>query len=621
MRNAFAAPELAAGPRERLASALVRARVVVGPAAIVAALVVPGLSGSERVALAGAVSGFYLPVVAWSLLRRRPHRGLAGRLADVGGDIVAIFLVTLVEPDVQVIALTGYTVFVVYFTVVYGRAVGMPLAAAAAAFAVTAAAVRPAPTHPDAYTLTMFAIGLGVLVAILDTATLERRRASRFLVRLQHAIRQVPFLPGLEETLDAISAVAQEAVDAKFVSVLVRDGDHLVQGALHGDLAGRAGIDSKERAQEVIQRIRSDPDGSPSGRALHRGETVIVEEVGADPRFSHWTDEAARQEFTSTIAVPLRTGEDVVGVIAAYLPHPSLVTRDRIDLLQAYAEHVTLVILRALAHEHERRAAEQLSDAARLKSDLVATVSHELRTPLTSIRGFLDTVLRYWDRLDDGERLHMLERVDRNADVLSELVDQVLDYSRMEAGGVRVELAEQELAPLLAHLFDTWAPLVAEHDLQVDVPPGLRGVVDTSALDHVLSNLVGNAVRYAEPGTTVAVEARQEGGEVRISVSDEGPGIPESELRRIFERFQRGTGAAGHRGTGLGLAIAQGYVEMMGGRLWVDSEVGKGSTFSFTVPAAPAGGDGPRSSGRSPGAPAAEAPLDTASEPEDAHRA
>ncbi|HVM39409.1 MAG TPA: ATP-binding protein, partial [Acidimicrobiia bacterium] len=430
------------------------------------------------------------------------------------------------------------------------------------------------------------------------TARAERRRATMTLERFHSALVGVATDPDLETTLASIAHGARRAVDGKFVSVLVRDAEGVMQGALEGD----HDPDPKERSAEIIQRILAEPERSPSGLALVTGEPVVVRDVRTDARFSHWADESTRQGFTSTIAVPLKGARGVIGVLATYLASPSLVTDDAVRILVAYAEHAALVVQRAMAWEWERATAQRLAEADSLRTDLVATVSHELRTPLTAVHGFTETLIRHWHRFDDRERLEMLDRVLANSRELGRLIDQVLDYSHLAAGVVSVEPRPMRLDEAIREWADDRRAIAGSHQLVLEVEPVVVMASD-DALDRILANLISNAAKYSPAGTTIWVRGVVEEGRAVVSVIDEGPGVPPEDRHRIFERFERGSHARSNvRGSGIGLAIVSRYVELLGGSVWVEPDPGPGAVFSFTLPSTTADVPAGDVSGVRPGA-------------------
>ncbi len=566
-------------------------------AAVVAGMVtLPFFSGGETSRLTILVL-FVLVFLPYALIGGRVgirRSNWRARAALMVGDTFATFLFSIVVPQGRVAALLVFLLVVAFHTSVGGVRFGVTVVALAVPLAVVAEILASDPLVVG-YSLAMFAAAAAILTGIVEASTRERRRSARFLARLQQAIAEVPAAPDLGDTLSSVCRAARCAVDAKFASVLIRDEDEVVQGALEGD----HNPDPAERSSEIIQRILDNPMCSPSGVALTTGERIVVPVIADDDRFNAWTDEAQRQGFTSTIAVPLRTGDDVIGVLAAYFPSPVLVTDETADLLTAYAEHATLVILRALAFEHEKNAARRLSEADAIKSELVATVSHELRTPLTAVKGFIETVVRHWERMDDDQRRELLGRALGNADQLAAMIDTVLDFSRIDAGMVDVSTEPLAIGLEVAAAIDAASHVVDGHPLVIDLEEGLVARGDRTGLNHVLSNLLSNAAKYSAPDAPIKVSAHRRGADAVISVADDGPGIAPAEQGRVFERFYRGQPGEGPRGTGVGLAVVNRYADLMGGSIELDSTVGEGSTFSLVLPvtdAEPAAPDEPTES-------------------------
>ncbi len=222
-----------------------------------------------------------------------------------------------------------------------------------------------------------------------------------------------------------------------------------------------------------------------------------------------------------------------------------------------------------------------------MKSQLLATVSHELRTPLASIKGFATTLLREDVVWDEETRREFLSIIDKESDRLSELIGNLLEMSRAEAGMLSVEPEPMELGPLLDETAAEFRALTSEHHFTTNVPDSLPWVVaDRRRSRQVVRNLVENAVKYSPAGGPVAVSAVVEGGFVRVSVADQGLGIAAEHLRHVFDPFYQVDSASTRRvgGSGLGLSICKAIVEAHGGRLWAQSKPGSGSTFHFTLP-------------------------------------
>ncbi len=220
--------------------------------------------------------------------------------------------------------------------------------------------------------------------------------------------------------------------------------------------------------------------------------------------------------------------------------------------------------------------------AAERRRSLIAELSHEAKTPLVSIRGYLD-LLRSRTVLDERQRMYVaraLDEVDRQQAVL----DAWLHAAASAGGRLTVVPAAIDLAALIGQVSAAFRPLHPGRRVDLEVPATLPAWADDARLTEVILNLLDNADRHADADAPVRLEARTHAGEVRVAVIDRGPGIPPDDLARLFEPFYRARGAAGS-GSGLGLAIAEAIVRAHGGRIWAESEPGRGSTFAFALPA------------------------------------
>jgi PAS domain S-box-containing protein len=226
-----------------------------------------------------------------------------------------------------------------------------------------------------------------------------------------------------------------------------------------------------------------------------------------------------------------------------------------------------------------------------MKSDFVSTVSHELRTPLTSIYGFAETLLRRDVMFGDEERLTFLGYIASESQRLTVIVDALLNVARLDTGDLQVHLAPTDVRQVLGQVVQSAQESGANgHSFVVDLPSEpLAANADPDKLRQVFSILLDNALKYSPAGGTVTVGAERKRETVEVSVADEGIGIPQADQDQIFRKFYRGADAesrVGAGGTGLGLFIARGLVTAMGGRIWVDSREGEGSTFAFELPLA-----------------------------------
>ena len=231
----------------------------------------------------------------------------------------------------------------------------------------------------------------------------------------------------------------------------------------------------------------------------------------------------------------------------------------------------------------------QQKEIEQLQRDFVSIVSHELRAPLTAIKGFAKTLVVKDEELSPSTRREFLSTVNEQAERLARLVDDLLQVSRIDSKGVRVEWTEVAFDDVMRELMSQFQSKWGARRIAVVVPPDMPLIrTDRSKLDEVLINLIDNAIKYSPEGTPVHVSARDVGEEIQVEVADRGFGIAPEDAAQLFQKFHRVTTPATRDigGTGLGLYIVKGLVEAQGGRVWVESIPGAGSTFAFTVPRA-----------------------------------
>jgi signal transduction histidine kinase len=238
------------------------------------------------------------------------------------------------------------------------------------------------------------------------------------------------------------------------------------------------------------------------------------------------------------------------------------------------------------------RMSSELESLERVRRDLVANVSHELKTPISALRAHLENLLDGVERPEPETLQVMLAQSER----LGRLVDQLLELSRLESGDLPLRRAEVVLRPLVSRVLSEIEVTRARGDIELaqEVPEDLPPVfADAERVHQVLFNLLDNAVRFTPAGGRIRVTASRRNGAVDVAVTDTGPGIAPEHLPRLFERFYRIDTARSRDegGTGIGLAIARSVVEAHGGRIWAESEPGKGSTFTFELPVATTAGD------------------------------
>ena len=249
---------------------------------------------------------------------------------------------------------------------------------------------------------------------------------------------------------------------------------------------------------------------------------------------------------------------------------------------------ITLYNLELLEVEEESR--HEAERANEIKTQFLAMVSHELRTPLTSIIGFATTLLAEDVVWEPDEQRDFIQTIQREANRLQELIDHLLDLSRLEAGMLPISLETHSLHEIIEDVLPQFHAITKGHKITLHLPANLPPVyVDAKRIAQVLVNLVRNASTYAPEGTEIGISASVRGGFVQINVTDQGPGIPPEERKRVFEAFRRGIHEENGpgKGAGLGLAICKGLIDAQGGRIWIKKKTPPGAIISFTIPLVP----------------------------------
>jgi signal transduction histidine kinase len=288
-------------------------------------------------------------------------------------------------------------------------------------------------------------------------------------------------------------------------------------------------------------------------------------------------------------------GDDAIGTLSVLRIAPGQLSDKQITLLQTFADQAVIAIENARLFEEVQartrelaKTVEELEIASQHKSQFVANMSHELRTPLAAILGYAELMQEGFYETLGQKSLDALTRIRSNGKHLLGLINTVLDIAKIESGQFTLNMAEYTIESVVETVRSATESLAQNKKLALKTEvakPLPIGLGDEQRLTQVLLNLVGNAIKFTDTGE-VRVTARAFDGHFNVSVSDTGPGIPAEHQSRIFEQFQQvdnsNTRAKG--GTGLGLAIAKQIVEMHGGRIWVESTLGKGSTFQMELP-------------------------------------
>jgi signal transduction histidine kinase len=323
------------------------------------------------------------------------------------------------------------------------------------------------------------------------------------------------------------------------------------------------------------------------GTATTQRRPIQIADVRNEPQ-TPMNDIVLREGYRALLVMPLLRPDRIVGALVVRRKEPGEFPKSTVDLLDTFAAQSVVAIQNARLFREIEEKGRELEVASKHKSQFLANMSHELRTPLNAILGYTELIL---DSIygDVPEKAHaVLQRVQVNGRHLLGLINDVLDLSKIEAGQLTLSLGDYSLGDVVNGVVAAVEPLAAEKRLafRAEVAPGLpSGRGDERRLSQVLLNLVGNAIKFTDKGE-VKIAASAADGSFTVAVRDTGPGIAASDQAKIFEEFQQADNSSTRQkgGTGLGLAIAKRIIEMHGGRLWVESSLGEGSTFSFTVP-------------------------------------
>jgi len=399
----------------------------------------------------------------------------------------------------------------------------------------------------------------------------QRNRVTNTLLGVSQAVSQS--LDRQQIVDSALEKVAQTTgLEAGFVYLY--ENDRLVLMGYHGFPPAIAGTIEKEvgTGAGVI------------GRIFAQAKPLIIDKITAQagPGLAFLADGG----YQSFAGVPLTILGESIGVMGVATGLERCFTLKNIELLTGIGREIAIAVRNAQLYE-EASSARALREMDAMRTEFLANVSHELRTPLAVIKGSANSLLQPDVIFDEETRRDFLQSIDRDADTLTRLVDDLLMMSRLEADALEIKKKPNRLADVVDLVKDRLDNLAVRHHLHINIPKDMPPVtIDDGRIGEVLTNLVENSVKYSEDNTSITIEAHPNGKEVIMSVADEGIGIPQELHQKIFERFFQGDGRKNgrRRGTGLGLAICRGIVEAHGGRIWVESEPARGTKLSFSLP-------------------------------------
>ena len=322
--------------------------------------------------------------------------------------------------------------------------------------------------------------------------------------------------------------------------------------------------------------------------AYRAGHALLVDDTGA-PDASPVDRELLRMGIRSYVTVPVVAAGDVRALVNFSSTRTGAFEADSTQVAESLVRETASTFNTLLLLGREREAIVRLRQLDELKNEFVGVVAHDLRSPMTVIGGFAQVLRDQWENLPDGRRERLLDRISANIDRLSDLVGDVLDVARLESGVMEYDTHPFDVSSLVRRTVAEVATTAPDRQCTAEILQGsAMGVGDETRYWQVITNLVTNAIKFSPTGAPVRVNVTRTGDDIRIAVTDEGSGISSDDMPRLFEKFSRlpiRDGGPKPPGTGLGLYICRTIVEDQQGRLWVESTLGEGSTFSFTIPA------------------------------------
>lgn len=418
-------------------------------------------------------------------------------------------------------------------------------------------------------------IGIAVQKARFSEATRRHLEQMRALYEIGVAVGSTLDLPAV---LNLLMEKINIFLPYPSVMIWLRDEN---SGLL--ERAACWNLDEREWKGRKLTGIPSLVKAAIEGKA-----PVVVRDVQNDPRTLD-PDFYRRHGLVSYLGIPLIVKDEGLGVLVFLTREEHLFAAEEVEFLSTLAGQAAIAIHNSQLHEQSKRQATELIQANEVKNEFLGFVSHELRTPVNVIMGYGAILQSKMLGEINAEQDNALEKMSANSKELLNMIEQLLEATKIEAGAVKPEMHEIQLSPFLDELRSNYSvPLNKEIRLDWNYPADLPAIkTDGEKLRHILLNVVGNAIKYTKQGS-IAMSARHlpEAGQIEFEVADTGIGIPQEELPHIFEMFSqvKGGRTRSSGGVGLGLHIVKKFTEVLGGEIRVTSEVGKGSTFTITIP-------------------------------------
>jgi signal transduction histidine kinase len=382
--------------------------------------------------------------------------------------------------------------------------------------------------------------------------------------------------PDLESFLQTIISEASEMTESELASILEYDSE-----AKELRFLATIWFD-----RDVLRPMGVPLEGSVAGEVFRKGHPLIIQDTKADQRHFKVVDRVTRHETHSLAAVPIIVRGETIGVLEALnKTDDAHYTEEDLTILATLAALAGQAMKNVHLERKVKAARIELAEFERLKTDFIAITSHELRTPLGLILGHA-TFLR---ELAGQEHQPQIDTIIKNATRLKEIVENLSDVDNVHTGSARVRSNRVSLARIAEDVALTFQDEAKSKNITLtagwgDKPHFIEA--DGVKINIALSNLVKNALQFTDAGGAVWVNVEEDSGYKKVTVQDNGVGIPARELPKIFDRFYQVEEhlTRRHGGMGLGLSVAKSMIELHGGRIWVESDEGKGSTFTFLLP-------------------------------------
>ncbi len=395
------------------------------------------------------------------------------------------------------------------------------------------------------------------------------KEATLRLASLYEAGKEISTSLSLQATLEVIVNQVSKLAGAESTLLFLHDTES-------GEYVAEAGVGVP---MDRLKSFRFAMGVGLHGQAVRNAKPVLSWNLNETVGVEEFLGEL---EASSALIIPLLTNESVLGTITALGREGAPFTPDDQDVLVMFASQASIALTNSILYERTK-------ELDRMKSEFVAVVSHEVRTPLTSIKGSLELL--------GDERFHVLPPPQRellgicqaNTERLISLINDILDFSKLESSKLSLNFEQVEVGKMVPEAVDHIRNLAGMKGIGIDVHiEASAGAIDADPMriTQVITNLLGNAIKFSPEKGTIEVWARGTEEEVTISVKDHGKGISQRDMSRLFQRFAQLDSSTTRKagGTGLGLVISKGIVEQHGGRIWVESALGKGSMFCFSLP-------------------------------------